>query len=341
MSSTGTPVPVEGNVMVRAAFIGAGRRARSAHYPALSRLPSEIELAAICELDPERLATTADMYDIEGRYADFRIMLEREDPDVVYAVTPPQQIADIAVEVLNAGKHIFIEKPPGIGSADAERIAEAAQANTRIACVGLQRRWTPLTRAARARVEANGPVMLVNAGMSKNLLVDDGGGRVLNRLYEQDIHVVDFMRWLCGGSWDEVLTRGDTHYTGWPSTYNSIIHFTNGAVGVHSVTGHAGARHYRIEMHGNGISAYLRPPVHGEIFSADSSEPETLEGPAIPGDPEGKPDDGIDALHADFLDAIANERQPLTNIHDVIHSMRLLEEMGQLDPTGKPRRPGA
>ena len=94
-------------------------------------------------------------------------------------------------------------------------------------------------------------------------------------------------------------------------------------------------------MHGNGISAYLRPPVHGEIFSDNSSEPETLEGPAIPGDPEGKPDDGIDALHADFLDAIANERQPLTNIHDVIHSMRLLEEMGQLDPTGKPRRPGA
>lgn len=324
--------------MLRAAFIGAGGRASRAHYPALARASARLEIQSICELDEERLESAADAYDIEGRYSDFREMLDREDPEVVYAVTRPHDIARVAVAILEAGKHLFIEKPPGIGSADTERIAEAAEANGKLVCVGLQRRWTPMIRDARTRVETNGPVMLVNAGMSKNLIRNDEGGRSFNRLYEQDIHMVDFMRWICGGTWDEVLTRNDDTYTGWPNTYNSIIHFTNGAVAVHSVTGHAGARHYRIEMHGNGISAYLRPPIHGEIHADDLPEPEVISGKPIPGDPTGALDDGVDALHADFIDAISENRQPLTNIHDIVQTMRLIEEIGQLDPTGKPLR---
>ena len=322
--------------MLRAAFIGAGSRATRAHYPALARASAHVELQSICELDEERLESAADAYDIESRYSDVLEMLDREDPEVVYAVTRPQNIAAVAIQVLEAGKHLFIEKPPGSGSADTERIAEAAETNGKLVCVGLQRRWTPMIRDARARVETNGPVMLVSGGMSKNLIQNDQGGRTFNRLYEQDIHLVDFMRWLCGGTWDHVLTRNDDTYTGWPNTYNSIIHFTSGAVAVHSVTGHAGARHYRLEMHGNGISAYLRPPIHGEIYTDDCPDPEEIRGQPIPGDQTGRLDDGVDALHADFITAIAENRQPLTNIHDAVQTMRLIEEIGQLDPTGKP-----
>ena len=59
-------------------------------------------------------------------------------------------------------------------------------------------------------------------------------------------------------------------------------------------------------------------------------------GQPIPGDQTGRLDDGVDALHADFITAIAENRQPLTNIHDAVQTMRLIEEIGQLDPTGKP-----
>ena len=84
------------------------------------------------------------------------------------------------------------------------------------------------------------------------------------------------------------------------------------------------------------VSAYLLPPIHGQIYADDRPEPEIIEGQPIPGHPRGQLDDGVDALHADFLNAIAEGRQPLTNIHDVIHTVRLLEEIGQLDPTGQP-----
>jgi len=39
---------------VRAAFVGAGNRAFSAHYPAVKRLLDEVDLAAVCEVDPAR-----------------------------------------------------------------------------------------------------------------------------------------------------------------------------------------------------------------------------------------------------------------------------------------------
>src|SRR2546430_11735 len=57
---------------VRAAFVGAGNRAFSAHYPAVRQLADEVELAAVCEVDPTRLARGADYFGLpaERRYDD-------------------------------------------------------------------------------------------------------------------------------------------------------------------------------------------------------------------------------------------------------------------------------
>lgn len=322
--------------MLKAALIGAGRRAMSVHYPALARAHAEVELGAVAELDQARLTAAADQYDVPGRYTDFRRMLAEVECDVVYAVMRPWLVTDVAVAVLEAGKHLFIEKPPGRGSADAERIAEAADRNRRLVCVGLQRRWTPLLREARRRVEAKGPIRCILASMNKNLVASDEGGATFNRLYEQDIHMVDYMRWVCGGTWDDVQARGDDGYTGWMNTYHAIIHFTSGAVAVHTAVGHAGARYYRVEMHGNGISAYLRPPQTAEIYADNRPEPEILRGEPIPGDAAGRLDDGVDAMHRDFLAAIGTGRPPLTSIHEAILSMCLCEAIGRLDPLGRP-----
>ena len=62
---------------LRVAFIGAGGRALMAHYPSLRDIP-EAELVAVAELDEQRLHKTCDLYDIKGRYSDYRQMLERE-----------------------------------------------------------------------------------------------------------------------------------------------------------------------------------------------------------------------------------------------------------------------
>ena len=325
---------------MKVAMIGAGGRARSAHYPVLASLTSEISLEAVCDLDPERLATVADAYDIPRRYTDYRQMLDEVDCDIVYAIMQPFHVCSVAIDALNAGKHVMVEKPPGASSSETARIAEAATRNSRLACVALQRRWTPLLREARRRVEEKGPIRFVLAGMNKHPSMQTPDSLRINVMYDRDIHMIDFIRWICGGDWDDVFTLGDNAYTDWTNGYQSIIRFVSGAVGVHTAIGHAGNRYYRIEMHGNGISAYLRPPTYGEVFSHAGTDPEVLDAPSLTGDANGHLDDGVEALHRDFVMCVREGREPLTNIHDVLCSMQLLERIGSLDPRGQPLEDG-
>lgn len=322
--------------MLKAAFIGAGSRARSVHYPAVFRAKDLVSVEAVAELDPRRLTDAADSYGIPRRFSDYRELLAKVDCDVVYAITRPEHMTAIALDVLKAGKHLFIEKPAGSCSAEAEQIAGAAELAGRYVCVGLQRRWTPMLRAVRAKVEERGPVRLILAGMRKNLLEVRWHPDMPNRLYDQDIHMVDYIRYVCGGEPAEVHTVATDHYTGWMNTYNSVIRFSTGAVGVHTCTGHAGARFYSVELYGNGISAFLRPPQRAEVYRDNRPEAEVVVGKPVAGDGSGRIDEGEDDMHRDFLGCIKEGRQPLTSIHEALVSMRLLETIGNLDERGQP-----
>lgn len=106
---------------LRVGFIGAGPRARVARLPSIARLQQagEITLTAICDLDEQRLASSADRYGVgpEGRYTDYRRMLGEARLDVVDATLQPTQVMRIVRDVLDAGVHAFTEKPPGISLA--------------------------------------------------------------------------------------------------------------------------------------------------------------------------------------------------------------------------------
>ncbi len=323
--------------MLRGVFIGGGYRARSAHYPAVFRAKDLVTIEAVAELDPKRLVDAADAYGIPRRFTDYREMLEKMDCDVVYAITGPEHITSIATHALEAGKHVFIEKPAGTGSAEAERIAAAAERSRRLVCVGLQRRWTPMMREVREKVEERGPIRLMLAGMRKNLIGTTRYRDVINRLYEEDIHMVDYIRYVCGGDWTDVHTAAADHYAGWMNSYSSVIKFSTGAAGVHTCTGHAGARFYSVEMYGNGISAFLRPPQRAEVYRDNRPEAEIVVGKPIAGDSSERIDEGEDAMHRDFLGCIVEGREPLTGIREAVKTMRLCEHIGDLDEYGKRR----
>jgi predicted dehydrogenase len=322
--------------MLKATIIGAGGRATRAHYPVLANAVDDVSIEAVCDLDDGRLNAAADTFGIPHRYTDYRQMLDQVDCDVVYAIMQPFQICPVAINVLDAGKHLMIEKPPGANSTETALIAEAASRNNRVVCVSLQRRWTQLICEAKRRVETNGPIRFVLAGMHKHQDMQTPTSLKINVMYDRDIHMIDFIRWVCGGNWNDVRSHTDNAYTNWVNSCQAIVSFSSGAVGVHTAIGHAGSRYYRIELHGNGISAYLNPPGYGEVFVDGADEPEILNAETLTGDPNGALDDGIAALHKDFFQCLRDGRTPLTSIHDVVHSMRLLEEMGQLDAAGQP-----
>ena len=146
--------------MLKAGFIGAGGRAQSAHYPSLTRL-DDVEVTAVCELDETILAQVAQEYNIPNTFTDHRDMLDKMDLDIVYCVMREAWVLQPALDCLNAGKHTFLEKPPGANSDQTQKMLDAAVANDVYAMVGFQRRYAAVTREAMRRVAAKGPVSLV------------------------------------------------------------------------------------------------------------------------------------------------------------------------------------
>ncbi len=99
--------------------------ANSVHYPSLGSL-TDVEIAGICDLDPERLNATADKYHVAGRFSDYRQMVEAIAPDAIYVIGQPQYMYDVWVWCLRHGLNLYIEKPMGITIHQARSLAYLA-----------------------------------------------------------------------------------------------------------------------------------------------------------------------------------------------------------------------
>ena len=311
--------------MLRAAFIGAGRRAQGAHYPSVSRL-DDTSIEAVAELDGERMETVVDGYNIPRSFGDHREMLEAVDPDMVYVVMGEQFMTSIAVDCMNAGKHVFIEKPAGASPEESQLLLEAAMANDVYCMVGYQRRYAAVTREAMRLVRERGPATLAIGEFHKHML---GAAEPPRTTMWNDIcHVVDLVRYMAGSEAVEVNAFQDTRQSTWPNDYNSLFRFANGAVGIVTANRSSGGRTLRAELHGLGIGCYMRIPEEMELYE-DGGEPRTLSGAGIDGVDAGdaRAYDGTLRMHQHFAECIRTGKTPITDIRDVVHTSRLVARL--------------
>jgi predicted dehydrogenase len=94
---------------VKAALIGAGQIARQ-HLACLKTLPG-VDLAAICDLSPATAEAAAERYGIPAWFTDHRAMLAEVRPDIVHVTTPPTSHFKLALDSVDAGAHVIVEKP--------------------------------------------------------------------------------------------------------------------------------------------------------------------------------------------------------------------------------------
>src|ERR1700742_3044927 len=87
----------------------------------------DIRLAALCEVTPELARKKAGEFGFAKATADWRALIADPDVDVVSVTTPNQFHADMAVAALEAGKHVWCEKPMAPSYAAAERMLDAAK----------------------------------------------------------------------------------------------------------------------------------------------------------------------------------------------------------------------
>ena len=147
--------------MLRAGFIGAGGRSRSAHYPSVRRLADQVEMAAVCELDEQRLQQVVDEYGFQRTYTDHRAMLDEVDPDIVYCVMNEKWLLQPALDCIGAGKHLFIEKPVCFTLSDADAMIAAARASGKVAQAGYMKAHDPAFELLEREVPSMGPLRFI------------------------------------------------------------------------------------------------------------------------------------------------------------------------------------
>ena len=109
---------------MKVAILGCGAIAK-AHIEPLKRL--DVEVVAVCDPDEEASAGVAARFGIPRRYSEAAELLDRERPDVVHVIAPPQAHRDLAVQAMEAGCHVLVEKPMAVNAAEAEEMIEAAR----------------------------------------------------------------------------------------------------------------------------------------------------------------------------------------------------------------------
>ena len=329
------------NTRIRVAFIGAGKQANWRHYPSVSSLP-DVELAALSDLIPERAEETAKRWEIPRTYQDYKQMLEEVDPQVVYIIMGPQFVFEPTSYVLQQGKHVFVEKPPGVNLHQIKVLAYLAEQHNCLTMVGFQRRFVPAMTELGARVAARGlahSVLVANLKSSRDLSRPTSTG-VLDMFTSDGMHSVDTLRWLGGGEVERVTSHVRALHAPGPvaNAVMAQVEFSSGAVGqLHYsvVTGGAplteGATApgiFKVEIHGRNISAYVDAERQSWIV-ADNGEPEVFDsksfGQSLGNDPEHWLGFWHESRH--FIDCIKESRQPSSNFADAVKTWELINRI--------------
>ncbi|MBV9293430.1 MAG: Gfo/Idh/MocA family oxidoreductase, partial [Frankiales bacterium] len=113
-----------------------------------------LELAGVCDTNPQRVAAARSVVPEVRDYADADALVAADDVDLVVVSTPPNTHADWTLRVIEAGKHVVVEKPFCITTAEADEMIAAAAASGRALAVYQNRRWDAdyltLKRAVRS-----------------------------------------------------------------------------------------------------------------------------------------------------------------------------------------------
>ncbi len=148
---------------VNVAIVGCGQISR-AHVGALRELES-IEIGAVCDRDEWRAREIAGLAGEAKAYTDLATMLEEERPQAVHILTPPTTHAELAIQAMQAGCHVLVEKPMALSVQEADRMIAAAQKYGVKLCTNHNYLFKPSVAKARRLVESGtiGQVVYVDS----------------------------------------------------------------------------------------------------------------------------------------------------------------------------------
>ncbi|MCU0405917.1 MAG: Gfo/Idh/MocA family oxidoreductase [Ignavibacteriaceae bacterium] len=186
----------------RVAVIGLGSVAQLVHLPNLVKIKNA-EITALAEINRSRLNFVADKYGIKKLYSDYKQLLTDTEIDAVIIATPTHLHKQMAIDCLNAGKDVLVEKPLARNSSEGIEIIECAKKNSRKLMVGMNLRYRPDSMLIRSLIDAGeiGNPFYFKCGWIRkqsssekwfNKREEAGGGVIL----DLGVNLIDLALWL-------------------------------------------------------------------------------------------------------------------------------------------------
>ncbi|AHF90431.1 dehydrogenase [Opitutaceae bacterium TAV5] len=309
---------------LRIAMIGAGQLATAMHYPSLVSMP-DVEIAAMCDMNPERLKLVGDQFGVARRHTNYRDMLEEITPDAVYVVGPPHHMYDIWTDCLKRGLNLFIEKPLGLTLHQAQNLAHLAGKHGCITQVGFQRRIAPIAVKLYDECRKRGPI--VHAVCRFYKCASDPFSGAVDHMMDDGVHSIDTLRWLCGG--EIIRIQSVTRRVGTPDInfISALIEFDTGATGLLVNSWTSGRRIFDIEIHAPGICAELQHEGKGRLHADGDTTGVEFDTREVSGSDQIHVYGGFHAKSREFLDAMRAGRLPSSHFGDALKTMTAAVEI--------------
>ena len=238
-------------------IIGSGNFTKVTVLPILSKLKAKIKyLSSSSGLSGTLLAKK---FDVQYSTTNNDDILNDSEVDAVIITTRHNAHARMCIAALQAGKHVFVEKPLALSLEEIDEIIEVYEQSNKTLTVGFNRRFSPFVQDIKQKLGGlNLPinvVITVNAGeiqanhWTQNMSI--GGGRIIG----EACHFIDLITYLSGSLVDSVImnSMGENPQE---NTDNAtiLLKYQNGSTGVinYFVNGNKGYSKERIEVYSQG-----------------------------------------------------------------------------------------
>jgi len=255
-------------------LIGSGNFARNTILPNLTKI-DDFELVGLSTSGSISAGQTIKKYNFKYSTTDYKKLLEDKDIDLIIIATPHNTHAKFAIEALDAGKHVYVEKPLAINMEQLEQVKEAYERNSQHLIVGFNRRFSPFAKWIKEQLQTDKFTTLIqytiNAGeIPKDHWINDptvGGGRIIGEV----CHFVDFCQYLTGSKIKNASTfsiNGNSEKYINNDNISMNIEFANGSLAniIYTSMGPKSYPKENVRVFTNGNVAELKNFVKAEIY---------------------------------------------------------------------------
>ena len=327
---------------MRYAIIGCGRISPN-HIAAA--LENSLEVVALCDIEETKMDETIEKFNLSKKikkYVDYKLMLEKEKPELVAICTESGKHGKIALDCIEANANLIIEKPIALSLEEADLIIEKANKKNIKVSACHQNRFNKSVQKIREAVEANrfGKLMHATAHIRWNRGEDyykqapwrgtweQDGGALMN----QCIHNIDLLRWMMGDEITEVVGMTDNLIHGYIDAEDigmALVKFSNGSYGIIEGTTNIYPRNLEetlyifgekgtVKAGGKSVNLIEEWQFADNLDNADEVKQNYFENPPNVYGFGHKP------LYKDVIEAIENDRQPYVTAVDGRNALELV-----------------